>query len=115
MTPEVSVQRRIWWIDNGLFVASVVLFFLTCRRFLDLLSAQFNDNWLSIFLGLFIYLFITTSLFLLLRIVMDRLLNTGRKLVFVATLKYVVLLSIIISVACFLLISVSSKTADFLF
>lgn len=115
MAPDVVNSKRIWWIDSSLIVAYVIFYQSTARRFLDLIGSTVNDNWWSLLLGLFVYTFVTLSLFTALGFVLDRIFNSGRRIEFFSLTKYLLMFSALLSILTVLLVYAASKASDLLF
>jgi hypothetical protein len=115
MAPEVINKRRIWWIDNGLIVLYLIFYQSTARRFLDLAGSIVGESWWSLVPSLFVYILVTLFLFAALRSGLDMILDSGRRTEFLPLLKYLLIVSVLLSTLTVLLVYAASKTAEIIF
>lgn len=112
MDEAVQKERRIWWIDKSL----VVVYFLLNLWIMRQSFGSFFPDAIWIYpVATFIYLFFLCISYVGLRTLLDKVFHTGRSFVFLATLKALAIISLVMTVVTCLLIFAASKTADLLF
>ena len=109
-------QRRIWWIDTGLYIVNILLLFLGLygRLFSIYFFPSSNGFWVFP-LNVFISVMILGTAYFAIRVFLDLIFHTGRIIGLLTMLKALLVVSTVLAVMIPLLILAASKTADLIF